>query len=163
METTKFGTILVNSNTIPTLQVFKLSESATIPTRNHTEDAGIDLYSNETVVVGLNDTTVVSTGIAINIPVGFVGKIEDRSSMGKKGLKVGGGVIDAGFNGEVSVILHNLTNSQNSSYRGRGYLIEKGQKIAQLLLIPIETPKVEEVYSLWNSERGSKGWGSSGK
>lgn len=158
-----FGRVICNHTFDDTLKVFKLNPEAYLPTRNNADDAGIDLYSLETFVIPIGSTKIVSTGVAIKIPVGFVGKVEDRSSMARNGLKVGGGIIDAGYSGEVSVVLHNLTNSNHSSFQGRGYLIEKGQKIAQLLLIPVETPNVQEVDHLWNSNRGSKGWGSSGK
>ena len=144
------------------VKVFRLSQHAKLPTRNKETDAGLDLYAVETCFIGVNKTAVVRTAVAIQIPEGYVGKIEDRSSLASKGLRTGGGVIDAGYTGEVGGVLHNLNNIDGSSQHGRGYLIEKGQKIAQLLVYKVETPGVEEVSELWTSERGSNGFGSSG-
>jgi dUTP pyrophosphatase len=144
------------------LNVLKLTENAKLPTRNNKTDAGLDLYCIESVFIPVGSTKIVKTGISISIPVGHVGKIEDRSSMAAKGLRTGGGVIDAGYTGEVGVIIHNLTNTTGSSSDGRGYLIESGQKIAQLLIYKVETPDVLEVKETWTSDRGEKGFGSSG-
>lgn len=144
------------------VKVFKLSKQATLPTRNKESDAGLDLYAVESTFIGTGKTVLVKTSVAIQIPEGYVGKIEDRSSLSSKGLRTGGGVIDAGYTGEVAVVLHNLNNTDASSQHGRGYMIEKGQKIAQLLVYKVETPGVEEVTELWTSDRGSSGFGSSG-
>lgn len=144
------------------VKVFKLSPYATLPTRNKATDAGIDLYAVESTFIAVGKTVMIKTSVAIKIPEGYVGKIEDRSSLGAKGIRTGAGVIDAGYTGEVCVVLHNLNNVDASSYHGRGYLVEKGQKIAQLLIYKVETPVVEEVDELWISERGSNGFGSSG-
>lgn len=147
------------------IQAFKLDKKSKVPTRNLKTDAGLDIYSNEYKFIKKGSTCVVTTGIAINIPEGYVGKIEDRSSMAKNGLRTGAGVIDAGFSGEVSIVLHNLTNEEKKcpvTFR-EGYEINPGDKIAQLVLVKVETPIVEEVPELWNSDRGSNGFGSSGK
>lgn len=144
------------------VKVFKLSPLAKIPTRANPTDAGLDLYAVETTFIGTEKTVIVKTGIALNIPEGFIGKIEDRSSLASKGLRTGAGVIDAGYTGEVGVVLHNLNNTDAASHHGRGYLIEKGQKIAQVVIYKVETPKVEQVSELWSSDRGSGGFGSSG-
>jgi dUTP pyrophosphatase len=146
-----------------TLEVYKLDPEAKVPTRNLSTDAGLDLYALEDVFVLKNRTALVKTGIAVNIPSGYVGKVEDRSSMALKGLRVGGGIIDTGYSGDVSVILHNLNNDTEHNFYGYdGVQVRKGQKIAQLLLIKVETPEVKVVENLWESERGAKGYGSSG-
>jgi len=132
-----------------------LNEDATIPTRAHLVDAGLDLYCSKDTFVNREGTTLVPTGVAVEIPPGYVGLIRDRSSVGKKGLKVTAGVIDAGYTGEVCVVLLNVC---------AGYTkVEKGQKVAQLLIIPIETPEVEVVKEFAETERGDKGFGSSDK
>ena len=145
---------------------FKLDQEARSPTRNKEFDAGLDLYSLESVFIPVGATKIIKTGVAIQIPVNMVGKIEDRSSLAAKGLRTGAGVIDHGYSGEVGVVLHNFsaaTEREPALYQ-EGYNIKKGDKIAQLLIYPVETPAVKEVYLLWNnSERGSNGYGSSGR
>lgn len=149
------------------LKVFKLEDDAVLPTRAHGYDAAVDIYALEDTFLELTSTTKVKTGVAISVPEGYVGKIEDRSSMAAKGLRTGGGVIDAGYNGEVGIIMHNLTNGDEITWRQNGhtfgYTIKKGDKIAQLLVYKVETPDVVEVNELWSSERGSKSFGSSGR
>ena len=155
---------------LKTIQVKKLNKAATTPTRNKSNDAGIDLYALEDVFVAVGETAIVKTGIAVLVPEGFVGKIEDRSSMAAKGLKTGGGVIDAGYAGEVSVVLNNISHGgsyQNELYNidkiDFGYQVKAGDRVAQLLIYKVETPSIELVKQLWDSERGSDGFGSSGR
>ena len=155
----------VDSMTTSMVYVSLLSEKAKPPTRNNSLDAGLDLYALEDTFIELNQTKVVKTGIAVAIPYGHVGKIEDRSSMATKGLRTGGGVVDAGYAGEVGVVVHNLNNASNKDpvlWRG-GYLIKAGDKIAQLLVYKVELPKVGVVESLETTDRGTKGFGSSGR
>lgn len=145
------------------MKAFKLNSNATVPTRNLSTDAGADIYSAESVFIPVGSRALVSTGIALEVREGMVGKVEDRSSMARKGLRVGAGIIDTGYNGEVNIVLHNLSNTDHSSESGtRGYQINKGDRIAQLLLIPVIIEPIEEVAELWSSERGNKGFGSSG-
>lgn len=139
------------------VDIFKLNEKAIIPTRNLKTDCGLDLYALDDVILYRGETVLVRTGIAVNVPEGFIGKLEDRSSLARKGLKVSGGVIDPGYQGDVSVLL-TLIGGYNHEYR-----INAGDKIAQLLLFKVETPEVNVVECLWNSERGTNGFGSSGK
>jgi len=151
------------------LQVYRLDSTATLPTRNKTNDAGIDLYALEDVFIPLYTTALIKTGIAINVPEGYVGKIEDRSSLASKGLRTGGGVVDAGYSGDVGVLIHNLTNKSSGFSEDKfgqvalGYQIKAGDKVAQMLLYKVETPEVVEVDRLWSSERGLYGFGSSGR
>jgi len=147
------------------IQVFLRDERAIAPTRNKSTDAGLDLYAMEDKFIELGSTAVVRTGVSINIPQGVVGKIEDRSSLAAKGLRTGAGVVDAGYSGEVGVVIHNLTSQLASDpvlYR-KGYQVRRGDKIAQLLTYAVETPTVEVVSNLWESERGAGGFGSSGR
>lgn len=148
-----------------TIQVFLRDERAIAPTRNKSTDAGLDLYAAEDRFIELGSTVIVRTGLAINIPVGMVGKIEDRSSLAAKGLRTGAGVVDTGYSGEVGVVLHNLTSQLASDpvLHRRGYQVRKGDKIAQLLVYDVATPVVEVVANLWESERGPGGFGSSGR
>ncbi len=136
------------------LSIKRLSPSATLPTRAHDDDAGLDLYLSEDLIVGPGQGAMASTGVAMAIEKGFVGMIADRSSLGKKGLKTAGGIIDAGYRGEIKVIVRNLTVEEMR--------FQKGERIAQLLILPIATPKVEEVNDLDQTKRGSGGFGSTG-
>jgi len=147
------------------VQVFLRDERAIAPTRNKSTDAGLDLYAMEDKFIELGSTAVVRTGVSINIPQGVVGKIEDRSSLAAKGLRTGAGVVDAGYSGEVGVVIHNLTSQLASDpvLHRKGYQIRRGDKIAQLLTYAVETPTVEVVSNLWESERGAGGFGSSGR
>ena len=147
------------------IQVYLIDQNAIVPTRNKITDAGLDLYALEDRFIELNGSAIIRTGISIEIPKGMVGKIEDRSGLASKGLRTGGGVIDSGYNGEIGVVLHNLSSQLASEpvlFR-RGYQVRRGDKIAQLLVYPVETPNVEVVSTVWNSERGSNGFGSSGR
>lgn len=148
------------------IQVYKYHPDAKLPTRAHRTDAGGDLYALEETFIPVGSTVTVKTGIAIEVPIGMVGKIEDRSSMGSKGLKIGAGVIDHGFCGELSVVINNISNKSVTIYSDGiftdGYRVNKGAKIAQILLYKVDTTDFMEVKSLWTSERGNKGFGSSG-
>lgn len=137
------------------MKVFKLSENATLPTRNNPDDAGLDLYAAEDVIIPQGEGRMVKTDIAIELPQNTVGMICDRSGMGKKGFKVHGGIVDVPYRGSVNVILWNHT--------GSGAMISKGERIGQLLVIPILFPEAEETLEpLSQTARGDKGFGSSG-
>jgi len=136
------------------LNVKRLHEQATLPTRAYEHDAGVDLYSSESFTLPSHTTTAVATGVAMEIPVGCVGLIRDRSSMGKQGIATLAGVVDAGYRGEVLVMLHNLNNGPIE--------FEAGAKIAQMLILPVSTAPIVEVGELADSERGERGFGSSG-
>lgn len=147
----------------PTVEVMRLNSNATLPTKAHGGDAGIDLYASEDVFIRTGETVVVPTGIAMNVPNGFYGKIEDRSSLASVGLRTGAGVVDAGYLGELGVVIHNLNNQSESSYRGKGYQIKRGQRVAQIVIQQVTPVLLREVESLENTERGSRGFGSSGR
>lgn len=138
------------------LEVKKLDPEAKLPTRAHPDDAGLDLYSLEECVLSSGERRGVKTGIALAIPTGFAGLIWDKSSVGVKGgIKTIGGVIDAAYRGEILVGLVNLSQEP--------YIIEKGSKIAQLLIQKVELPVVCEVSELDDTIRGTGGFGSTGK
>ena len=144
------------------LEVKKLSESAKLPTKAHATDAGWDLYCDEDALIKVGQTAVLKTGVALGIPSGYYGKIEDRSSLASVGLRTGAGVVDSGYNGEIKIVIHNLNNGNDSTHVGQGYQIKKGQKIAQLVVNPVVATRLVEVEALEDSERGEKGFGSSG-
>jgi dUTP pyrophosphatase len=137
------------------LKITKIREEAKIPTRAHHDDAGIDLYVCGEHMVAPGVTAMIPIGVAFEIEYGCVGLIWDKSSIGSKGLKTLGGVIDAGYRGEVSVMVNNLSNES--------YAFEHGHKIAQLLIQKVEFPEILEVEELSDSLRGKGGFGSTGK
>ncbi|MEM5832108.1 MAG: dUTP diphosphatase [Candidatus Aenigmatarchaeota archaeon] len=136
------------------LKVKKLSESAKLPERKRVGDAGLDLYCIESFEINPKEIKLVSTGIAVEIPKGYVGIIKDRSGLAIKGLHVLAGVVDENYRGEVKVVLINLGDEKLS--------IEKNSRIAQLLIIPYLNCDVIEVNELSESNRGEKGFGSTG-
>lgn len=147
------------------IEVFKLDKDAKTPTRNNPSDVGIDIYSLFDVFIPIGQTKIIKTGVCIKIPEGFVGKIEDRSSLASKGLRTGAGVIDPGYSGEVGIVMHNFSAGprRNPVLYENGYQINAGDKIAQLLLVPVTISPIEEVKEIWNSDRGTNSFGSSGR
>src|SRR5699024_4490582 len=137
------------------LQIKQLSESATLPTRSHEHDSGLDLYASEDTLVTYTHASVIPTGIAVNIPPGYEGQIRPRSGKSSKtNLRVILGTIDAGYNSEIGIITDTLNKSE--------YLVRKGEKIAQLVIQKVELPTIEIVDQFdTQSERGEKGFGSS--
>lgn len=135
--------------------VKRMHPEATLPTRAHPDDAGLDLYALEDGVLSPGGGLVARTGIAIALPPQTVGLVADRSSMAKRGVKTSGGVIDAGYRGEIHIVLRNITPEV--------IRFTKGERIAQLLILPCLTPAVEEAGDLGDTHRGAKGFGSTGK
>lgn len=120
------------------------------------DDAGMDLFSVQDLEITPMQRVQIETGIAIQIPSGFVGLIWDKSGLSHNyGLKVLGGVIDSGYRGEIKVGIINLSNEN--------FILEKGQKIAQMIIQKKENCNIEIVTELEDSERGDLGFGSSGK
>ncbi|MEK9174275.1 MAG: dUTP diphosphatase [Patescibacteria group bacterium] len=137
------------------LSVKKLDPEAKLPERAHSNDAGLDLFTLDEGVIERHETIVLRTGIAMAIPEGYVGLIWDKSGLAAKhGLTCLGGVIDAGYRGEIMIKLANLGTE--------AYTITKHQKIAQLLIQPVALPQLEEVKELDETERGNAGFGSTG-
>lgn len=141
--------------------------TAILPTRAFSTDAGLDLYADIPVSLYLHngERYLFPTGLAIEIPDGYVGKIESRSGLSAKfGIQVGAGVIDASYRGEVGVLLYNFNPPVLGSVVPHGppeYVeIKPGQKIAQLVIYPIALPEPEEVQELSASDRGEGGFGS---
>ena len=123
--------------------------------RKHENDAGWDIESIEDIVVPAKGFTAqIYTGAHLEIPDGYFGLIKERSSMAGKGIFVIGGVIDAGYRGEVMINLANIS--------GEDYLVKSGDRIAQLIFIPCaSTVRLDEWLSV--SERGEDGFGSTGR
>ncbi len=140
------------------LPVRRLDERATLPTRAHDGDAGLDLYALEEIVLAPGARTSVRTGIAVEIPEGHAGLVLPRSGLAaRKGIALvnAPGLIDAGYRGEIAVLLLNTDREESVRF-------SPGDRIAQLVLVAIETPAVLEVDALTASERGTGGFGSSG-
>lgn len=141
--------------------VKRLTETATVPTRAHEHDAGWDLYADKSVHLSPGLRAIVSTGVSIAVPQGFVGMVCPRSGYAAKyGVTVlnAPGIIDAGYRGEIKVILQHC---MDVNY-GQSLRIERGDRIAQLVIAPISTKNLIEVDELDNTERGDGGFGSSG-
>jgi dUTP pyrophosphatase len=138
-----------------------LEEGARLPVVAHPgEDLGYDLFALENTVLAPRTTVKARTGIAVEArdpqsgaPLGLL--VRDRSSMAAKGIATTGGVIDAGYRGEILVLMTNLGNATVE--------LKAGEKIAQMIPVPVRTGKVEEVESLEDSARAQKGFGSSGR
>lgn len=124
-------------------------------TRGSYGAAGLDIKSKDDYIIKPGSQVMVSTGIKIKIPSGYYCQISDRSSLSLKGIKVLGGVIDSDYRGEIKVLLFNL-----GSYE---YVINKYDKIAQLICINILTPELKLTKELDITERNQKGFGSTGK
>lgn len=134
----------------------KLSHpDAKLPTKHYFDDAGFDLYSVEVANVPASGSAVVDIGVAIGIPAGYYGQLATRSSFGKRGLYIHPGVVDAGYTGTISVLVRNLTTED--------YKILKGDKVAQLLILPVPKFQPVTVSELDYSARGANGFGSSGR
>ena len=127
----------------------------TEPTRAHPTDAGYDLCASHPATLFVGSITKVSTGTSVAIPPGHVGIIKDRSSMGAKGVHVLGGVIDSGYRGELVVMLTPLADAPID--------INAGDRIAQLIIVPVATPPTARVESLPPADRGDNGFGSTGR
>lgn len=135
----------------------KLTPDAVIPTRAHPMDAGLDLSLIEPVKIFSDHTTRARTGVAVVIPKGYVGEVYVRSSIAaKQGVTLANsvGVIDAGYMGEIQLLLHNHSRS--------AALLPAGSRVAQLVIKKIELPTPVVVDVLPSSARGSGGFGSTG-
>ncbi len=136
--------------------VQKIAQDIDLPSYAKPSDAGLDLRSSENVTILPQERKVVATGIALAIPDNFVGLVWDRSGNAAKfGIHCLGGVIDAGYRGEIKVIMINLGNAP--------FEIKKNDRIAQLLIQPAVQAKLTIVEKLDESHRGATGFGSSGK
>lgn len=139
----------------------KLDPGAYMPTRAHDLDAGLDLYSTKDVTIPARwaecheNSACIDTGVHVEIPAGYVGMLKSKSGLNVKHNLTSEGVIDAGYTGSIVVKLYNHGNSHVK--------ISKGQKITQLVIMPIITPDLEVVEELEETERGAGGFGSTGR
>lgn len=133
-----------------------LDNGAILPTRAHLTDAGLDLYARETQGMEPGQSAVFDTGVHMEFPHGYYGKIESKSGLNVKyGVVSCGGVIDEGFVGSITVKLYNLSQEL--------YIVSAGDKIAQIVIQPYATPEIEIVDKLEDTPRGTAGFGSTGK
>jgi dUTP pyrophosphatase len=140
------------------VRVARLRDDATLPTRHYDGDAGLDLYACEAVRIEPGARASVATGIAVEIPDGHAGLLLPRSGLAARhgiALVNAPGLIDAGYRGELRVLLLNTD-------RGSAFEIEPGDRIAQLIVIAVQTPEIDEVGALTETDRGTRGFGSSG-
>ena len=139
------------------LPVRRLRDDAVLPSRAYAGDAGLDLAAAEGITIAPGERAVVGTGLAVAIPDGYTGLVVPRSGLAARngiGKVNSPGVIDAGYRGEVRVVLLNTD-------RETPFTVEPGMRIAQLLVVPVPPVRLVEVDELPESERGERGFGSS--
>jgi deoxyuridine 5'-triphosphate nucleotidohydrolase len=145
-----------NLQFLPVLKFEKTHPDAQLPSKNHNEDTGYDVYSVEEKVIPARSSAVVNVGLKFAyIPEGYWIKVESRSGLGfKHGIMAHPGIIDNGYRGDAGIKLYNNTDND--------YTVNKGDRVAQFVIyfnisMPVDWGKVEE------TSRGDKGFGSSGK
>jgi dUTP pyrophosphatase len=164
------------------VKIKRLHQAAVIPQYAHDYDAGVDLVATEDIIVEPGQTVKVPTGIAISLPAGYEAQVRPRSGITlKTKLRVALGTIDAGYVGEIGVIVDNIAHDYSwgvgrylginnepqtdiDGYEGASetYIIRKGDRIAQLVIALVEQAAFIEVDTLEETQRGSGGFGSSG-
>jgi len=137
------------------MKVKRIHKDAKIPRYGHVGDAGLDLFSVMECVLKGGEARAISTGIQVAIPDGYVGLIWDKSGISLKNVHRLAGVVDSGYRGEIKIVLTNLSTE--------AFSIEKGMKIAQMLVQPIIKVKVVDSDVLDETTRGENGFGSTGK
>lgn len=140
------------------LMFTKLNDDAVEPIKATPGSAGFDLCANKDVTIEPNKTVMVGTGISVEIPVGYFGGLFARSGLAtKRGIRLANsvGVIDSDYRGEVIVALHNDSDIEQT--------ISNGERIAQLIIIPYLNCSAKQANTLSETERGSNGFGSTGK
>jgi dUTP pyrophosphatase len=141
------------------LPILKLKANAVLPTRGHPGDAGLDLYATEEAHIGPGERWGIGTGIAVEIPAGHAGLVLPRSGLAREhGITLvnSPGLIDAGYRGEVRVLLLNTDPAETVR-------IEAGARIAQLVVTPVALADPVEATTLSDSSRGDGGFGSTGR
>ena len=132
-----------------------LDEGAFMPQRAHSTDAGLDLYSREDAVIPARGSAIFDTGVHFEIPDGYVGFVKSKSGLNVKHGIQSEGVIDAGYTGAIVVKLYNHSDAD--------YHVKRGDKITQLVILPIATPAPVRVATLDKTDRGDGGFGSTGR
>ena len=135
----------------------KLDDGAYAPESAHDADAGYDLRTPKDITIRAGGCGTIDTGVHIEIPKGYVGFLKSKSGLNVKSYLTGEGVIDSGYTGSVVVRLyHNITDGEDKHFK-------KGDKIIQIVLLPIFKPDIEIVDELEATERGDGGFGSTGR
>jgi dUTP pyrophosphatase len=137
------------------IKIKKLKENAKLPTYSHPGDVGMDVYSMETYTLAPGEHKFFYHGFAIEFPIGYTAMFHDKSSLSKLGIHSIGGVFDAGYRGEYNTHLINLSD--------KPYAIEEGDKICQIIMLPVAIAEIEETDTLSESARGEGAFGSTGK
>ncbi len=137
------------------LKIKKLKPDAKLPTYHHPGDVGMDMYAMEQITIPPGGHGRFWHGFALEFPEGYAAVVMDKGSISKAGLKTMGGVYDAGYRGEYNTHLVNLSDQD--------YTIEIGDKVSQLVIVPIVIAELEEVAELSDSARGEGRFGSTGK
>lgn len=141
------------------LPIARLNDAAVLPSRAHEGDAGLDLYACEAAHIGPGERWSVGTGVGVEIPGGHAGLVLPRSGLAKKhgiSLVNSPGLIDSGYRGEIRVLLLNTDPADI-------FRVEPGDRIAQLVIVPIASAEPVETTALADSARGDGGFGSSGR
>lgn len=133
----------------------QLESNAIMPTRAHATDAGLDLYAPYTQEIPPKRSATFDTGVHIQLPEGTAGLLVSKSGLNCNHSLTSTGLIDEGYTGGIRVTLHNHSNLW--------YRVKKGDKISQLVIVPVIRPELELVDKLDDTERGDKGFGSSGR
>lgn len=133
----------------------KLDKGAYMPTRAHDADAGYDLYAMDGGLIPAGKTYIIDTGVHVAIPRGYCGMVKSRSGLHMNYGITTTGVVDAGYRGAIKVKL--------SSHENSALCFSRGDRIAQLVIMPVYTPELELVDELEGTDRGSNGFGSSGR
>lgn len=139
---------------IDTINV-KLDDRALMPTRAHAWDAGLDLMTPENFLLSGGESITIDTGVHVEIPEGYVGLLKSKSGLNVNHGITSEGTIDAGYTGSIKVKLYNNSHMW--------YEFQYGDKISQLLIVPIETPVPKLVEEIKGSDRGDDGFGSTGR
>jgi dUTP pyrophosphatase len=137
------------------IKVKKLKDEVVLPKYAHPGDVGMDVYSMEEKTLAPMEHHIFFSGFAMEFPEGYAAIVKDKSSISKSGLHTMGGVYDAGFRGEYNVHLVNLGD--------KAYTVEKGDKIAQIIIYPVAIGELEETDELSDTSRGEGAFGSTGK
>ncbi|MBR2408932.1 MAG: dUTP diphosphatase [Lachnospiraceae bacterium] len=132
-----------------------LDKGAKMPTKAHKSDAGYDIYAPDAFGVAPKCSWTIDTGVHMVIPDGYVGFLKSKSGLNVKHGLTGEGVVDAGYTGSIKVKMYNDSNSP--------YIFEKGDKVIQIVILPIPETKLVHVDSLEETDRGNNGFGSSGR
>lgn len=144
----------MNDNSTLLLAAKKLTPDAILPSQANNRAAGLDLVVTEDAYLQPGETRLIKTGIAMEIPDGYVGIIRTRSSSFKRGI-ITQGTIDSDYRGEIYVVVTNIGDGP--------VCIEVGKAIAQMIIVPYLKCHVEAVEKLSDTDRGTQGWGSTGK